>query len=127
MRQASLVSTFATEKISRLILFAGAGLILCLSAACDIDGETYELRFLNDTSGIVTIQRCRDAACNKLQRGRALAPGESLTTTGVVDMEAWWRASDDDGASLGCFHVDFRSRPSSGLFRVSESTVCPRS
>ena len=127
-----LESTFGTEALEhpRWIkpILGIAVLVTALTAvltACDIDGQTFRLSFLNDTGEGVFIQKCENPDCKDLLKGRVLGSGDSLTTTGVVDVPTWWLVTRSDGSRLGCFHVDFDRRPSDAGFLVSSATNCP--
>ena len=106
-------------------LALAVGLALAFMAACDIDGDTYAFRLVNDTQEPLEYRFCsRD--CETFSRNVLVEPGDSKVQTAIVGSPVWWQVRDEEGEVLGCLKFDY-DRSSKALLRyVSKDLVpCP--
>ena len=101
------------------------GAVLAIMAACDIDGDTYGFRLVNDTQEPLEYRFCsRD--CETFSRNVFVEPGDSDVQYAIVGSPVWWQVRNEEEEVLGCLKFD-HDRSSKALLRyVSKDLVpCP--
>ena len=105
-------------------LSAALAIAVFALVGCDIDGETFSISVVNDTSGPISVFSCDDAKCISLDEIRTLNQGDSLDTTGVVGIPRTYLVKTADGETLGCVGWNVAARPRERRTYASNAAAC---
>ncbi len=79
----------------RLVVVALAlGVAMAFMAACDWEGDTFNMDLANDTQEPLEFRLCTSTSCNRILRERRVESGEHFPATNTVGFLSYWQVQD---------------------------------
>jgi len=100
--------------------------VCSVTGAFDIDGDTFTMHLVNDSSETLRYRLCLDD-CDSSPLEPEVGPGEDYQGNHTVGVLNWWQVEDIDGGILGCFRIFAEEhRPDIDTLYVSRDLMpCP--